>query len=646
MKISYNWLNSFFDNALPKPEILAGEIIAHAFEVEGIEIVDGDKIIDIDVLANRGHDALSHAGIAREVGVILDMEPKIPKPKPQLSTGLNTSDHLVVRVETDLAPRVTKRLVTDIKVGESPKWLKDKLAVFGQRSINNVVDVTNYVLLEMGQPVHAFDYDKLAGTGKKKMTLRLAKSGEKLTLLDGKELTLDDKTLVWADDEKPLDLAGIKGGADSGVDEKTTRIVLSVCNFDPVYIRKARQRHKIITDASRSFEHALSPELAMLGNDRAVELIHELAGGSLAEAIDHYPQPQVLAQARFKTSDVNRLIGTKLSDQDIEALLDRFKHARFNWQKVGDEYVVDVPPERLDVRSLHEIVEEVARMYGYGKVKSSLPPTGDFIPKVHKNFYYNSLLKKLLVDLGYSELYNYVMRNKGEIELANSLVEGMEFLRTNMIDSLADNLAFNIKNVDLLGLQQVKIFELNKVFTLSEEHWALGIGIKNARGWKGKSERETLEETIESLTQSLQSLRTSDSRKWNIVERAEGVIVEVNIEELVLNLPVPASYGDVLSTTSNTTYKQVSQYPFVLRDIAVWTQAGTTAEEVHSNILANVGMLCVRVTLFDSFEKGDKTSYAFRLVFQAMDRTLTDIEVNEAMFKLTTTLTDLGYQIR
>ena len=124
------------------------------------------------------------------------------------------------------------------------------------------------------------------------------------------------------------------------------------------------------------------------------------------------------------------------------------------------------------------------------------------------------------------------------------------------------------------------------------------------------------------------------------------MIVEVNIEELVLNLPVPASYGDVLSTTSNTTYKQVSQYPFVLRDIAVWTQAGTTAEEVHSNILANVGMLCVRVTLFDSFEKGDKTSYAFRLVFQAMDRTLTDIEVNEAMFKLTTTLTDLGYQIR
>ena len=642
MIVSYKWLQFYFDEPLPSPEELIDLLVKHSFEIEGVEKVGDDTAIDIDVLPNRAHDALSHLGIAREIAVILDRDLKMPP--TEFETGSEKiADHLDIKVEdSELVPRVTKGFAYEVKIGPSPDWLVEHLATVGQKSINNVVDITNFIMFETGQPVHAFDYAKLAGEGSKLMEVRKSKSGEPLTLLDGQELEMDDVSLVWADSEKALDLAGIKGGNNSGVDENTTKLVLSACNFEPYALRKTRQRHKVMTDASKRFENHLTPEMTIYAMKRLAVMLAEFAGAEIADFVDVYPKPQEEAEARFKTVDVNRLSGTKLSDGDVEEILNRYRHAGFTYKKEGDEYVVAVPAERLDVRALHEIVEEIVRMHGYFKIDAVLPSKEDFTPKVNKTYYYNFLLKKHLVARGFSEVYNYVMGEKGEIELANSLVEGMGFARSSQLDSLSENLKYNMKNIDVLGLDQLLIFELNKVINMEGENWSLGIAIKNTKDHKGAKEKEIIDELIVHLDEALGA-----KAKWTIEEREEGLVAEANIEEWIADLPTPDSYGDVLEARSNTQFKPYSAYPPVLRDIALWTPVGTTADEVHNLIKDLSGELLVQSRLFDEFSKDDRTSYAYKMAFQSMERTLTDTEVGEIMDKMTETLNAKeGFEVR
>lgn len=640
MKVSYHWLNSYFDNSLPQPGELVEKIIEHSFEVEGLESVGDDYAIEIDVLPNRAHDALSHFGIAKDLAVIYDKEPKFPNNVLNHDGDFKTEDQVDVRVaDSRLTPRVTTRVVTDIKIGKSPAWLVERLATLGQKSINNIVDITNYVMFETGQPVHAFDYHKLAGSGKKKFELRFAKDGEPLKLLDGQELKLDKETLVWADDEKALDIAGIKGGANSGVDENTTRIILSICNFEAVNIRKTRQRHKIITDASKRFEHNLSPELAGFGMQRTSDLIKGIIGGKFGTVSDIYPSPHKDAHAEFKTLELNKILGVNLQDSEVEEILGRLKHAGFKYEKNGETYKVLVPPERLDVRELHEIIEEVGRFYGYRNIKAILPDKSDFKPKVHKNFYYSTLIKNKLVGLGFSEVYSYVMTGKGEVEITNSLVKGLEFLRSEMYDSMILNLEKNIKNIDLLGSDQIKIFEVGKVFKDNKEYWGLALGVRNKKGLKKPSENESIEEARKAL-ENLLSVPVE-------CEIRDGVM-ECNIEDLIKDLSVPDSYDDGMLVQNQTTiFKSFSSYPFITRDIALWVNEGTRADEISKLIKDNAGdLLVTEPKLFDQFTKDGKTSYAFRFVFQAMDRTLTDEEVNEIMEAIYQKAKEKSWEVR
>ncbi len=642
MIFSYNCLNSFFDNKLPPVDEVKEKLILHSFEIEGVEKLGNDYAIDIDVLSNRAHDCYSHFGIARELAVVFDMPVNIPVPQINVNKNLNTSDLFEIQVQTNLTDRVTKRFVSNIQIKDSPNWLKNYLAIRGQKSINNVVDITNYVTFETGQPIHAFDYDKLVSNGDKKvMVLRQSKKGERLKLLDGKELDLDDVSLVWADSESVLDLAGIKGGMNSGVDETTKRIVISACHFDPVHIRKTRQNYKIITDASRHFEHGLSPELTLLGNERATQLIVELAEGSPSDVIDIYIKPQKQVYAKFKTNDVNRLIGTTLGDRDIESILNRFKRANFDWSKKGEDYVVAVPSERLDISELHEIVEEIARINGYYSITSSFSSTDDFKPRVYKPFYYNSLVKNILVDQGYSELYNYVMQDTGEIEIENPLSSDMQYLRTNMLDTLDVNLRLNFSNIDLLGKDQLKIFELNKVFGFNEEHWALGIGIKNSKSWKGGTEKETLVDLEKVMKQTL-----GTDIKWKEENRENGLVAELNLNDIVDKLKTPDSYGDVLSIQSDQVFKPFSKYPVVTRDIAFWMPNSASKEDISSLITKEAKELLVCMRLFDTFKKNDNVSYAYRLVFQSMSKTLLDSEINALMESIYIAFKDKGYEVR
>jgi len=358
MLLSYNWLNSYFDGKLPPARGVVEKLVTHAFEIEGIEKKGDDYIIDIDVLPNRGSDSLSHNGIAKELGVILDIEPLIPDAAVM---PVENSEELSVKVEVPegYVKRINKMIIKGVTVSESPDWLRNKLEALGQQPINNIVDVTNYVMFETGQPIHAFDYDKLQG--KKEMILRMARDGEKLTLLDNTELVLDSDSMVWADSKVALDLAGIKGGADSGVDENTKNIVLSVCIYDAVQIRKTRQRTKVMSDASKRFEQDITTERTLSAIGRTAEFIADIAGGESQGVIDMYLHKEERKSASADLESVNSILGTSLSESQVESILDRFKHAGFEWSKKGSTYTMLAPFDRRDINLKHDVIEEVGR---------------------------------------------------------------------------------------------------------------------------------------------------------------------------------------------------------------------------------------------------------------------------------------------
>src|SRR3569623_984288 len=290
MKISRNWLQNYFDVKLPTMSELCDAITFHAFEIDGVESKDGDDILDIKITPNRGHDALSHRGIAKEVSAILKMpikaeiDPMEAGFKERFDAVPKTGAVAVTLEEPSLSPRYIAGYIKGVKVGPSPDWLKDSLEAIGQRSINNVVDATNLVMFNLGQPMHAFDAGKLTQKDSTfHIVVRKARAGERLMALDQKEYSLAESTLVIADGNKDeaIGIAGIKGGVPAGITEATTDIILEAANFNGAFTRKASQQLKLRTDASARFEQGLSPELCAYAMQNAAEVIKAISGGEL-----------------------------------------------------------------------------------------------------------------------------------------------------------------------------------------------------------------------------------------------------------------------------------------------------------------------------------------------------------------------------
>ncbi len=284
MKISYNWLQSFFNKKLPVPEKLADLLTFHSFEVEEVKENNDDWILDIDVLPNRSHDCLSHKGIAREISVLL----KYPFKLIDYGKKIKESKELaskVVKIEVEdkkMCSRYTSRVVVDVKIDSSPKWIQDRLITCGLKPISNVVDIANYVMLETGQPMHAFDADKIAGN---KIVVRKAKKGEKMVSLDNEKYDLDENVLVIADEKGPVCIAGIKGGINPGIDGQTKRIVLEAANFNLRVIRQGSKKINLRTDASWRFENGLDPNLTQEAIDMCTYLIQKIAKGKVLKGL-------------------------------------------------------------------------------------------------------------------------------------------------------------------------------------------------------------------------------------------------------------------------------------------------------------------------------------------------------------------------
>lgn len=645
MLVSYEWLQSYFDDQLPEPEKLAEMLTFHAFEIEEVRQAGNDAVIDIDVLPNRSSDCLSHRGIAREIATLFDLKLK-DDPLKRAITSTPDSNLLDVEIQTkDLVNRFSAAVINGVEVGESPEWMKQRLEAIGQKSINNIVDATNYVMFDIGQPLHAFDRDKLAEKdGGYVISVRTARKGESMTDLTGAEHEFSEQDLLIVDggSDTPIGIAGVKGGKSPEVDENTTNLVIEAANFNYVSVRKTSQALKLWTDASVRFQNEPSPELTF----HALREVVALIGGELEGFVDYYPKQNARKPVSVTVSEINSLLGTSISDSEVESIFNRFD---FKYQKDGETFTVTSPFERTDLGIKEDLIEEVGRVYGYEKLSSEpLPELGES-PKVNKAFYYTEKVRKLLVEQGFSEVYTYSLQPRGEVELANALAADKPFMRNNLGQELTYTILKNEKNAPLLGLEDVRVFEIGTVFSKQEEYTALAFGI----GTLGDKKRDVNSETefvINALSEELGvQLNNRFLKTGEIVGREKSVGVwEMNFTELFEKLPEPTSY-DVsygLDGTNEIKYQPFSQYPFVLRDIALWCRSGTTSEEVLGEIKKHAGELLVNSRQFDEFEKDGKVSYAFHLVFQSKEKTLTDEEVNSIVKKVEAALGGRGWEVR
>ncbi|KKU81196.1 MAG: Phenylalanine-tRNA ligase beta subunit [Parcubacteria group bacterium GW2011_GWA1_47_8] len=643
--ISYQWLKSHFEKDLPapgtgarqanipSPEEVSALFMQHLCEVEGVEQRGGDTIFDLKIMPDRGHDLLAHRGIAREISVLSGMPMKSAEAKKKSAPRDITTLRVSV-ADMKLCPRYMGRVVENVKVGESPAWLRERLESVGGRSINNIVDITNYVMLELGQPMHVFDRGKLVREkdGAVEIVVRNAKQNETITTLDGKEIVLSPETLVIADSARPLAIAGIKGGKDVGVDETTTAIVLEAANFSAVNTRKTSARVGIRTDSSRRFEHDLSPMLAEEAMTLATELLLEMCpDAQMGKVVDVYPLPKERKEIIITTADINGILGSKLSDDEVEGVLKRLS---FEYHKDGEMFVVTPPAIRLDLVIVEDMVEEIGRVYGYDKIIDAPLPALAFNARPLKAYYSANMIRDVLVAQGFSEVYTYSFQNTGEFAVVNPVAEDKGFLRKDLGTGIGQALVLNMRNAPLLGLDEIKIFEIGKVFPgVMEEKLSCAIGVEFIKATKKKDAlvRTALEEAQKVLSETL-GVPVAGVFTGNIFEFDLGALLE--------KLPEINVREEFHAVTAR--YQKPSAYPFVLRDIALWVPDGVTSDEVLAVISADAGNLLRTKRLFDVFTKefpeGKKTSYAFSLVFQSNDKTLSDDEVNGIMERITTAL--------
>jgi phenylalanyl-tRNA synthetase beta chain len=599
MKISRDWLQSYFEKPLPSAHDLANALTFHAFEIESVE----NDILDVKVTPNRGHDCLSYRGIAKEVSAILRI-PLVADPHAELGTEQQFTFSMPVSVsikEPMLCSRYIAWSIKGVKVAPSPKWLADRLAAMGQQSINNVVDITNFVMFSSGQPLHAFDAGqlKLSKDGYA-ISVRKAKQDEKIIALDDKEYALKDSMLVIVDahTDGAIGIAGVKGGKPAGISEKTKNIIIESACFNGVSVRKTAAALKLRTDASARFEQVISPEMAGLGMRMAVKYILELAGGELASFSDEYPSLPEKRTVRVSLQKINAVLGTALSKEDAE---DAFTRLALPSVAEGEVFTVTVPAERIDISIPEDLVEEVGRLIGYHKVPSiALPKFG--APEVNQHYYAQEKMREDALERGYSEIFTSVFADSGKMQVLNKVDSVRPYLRASLKDGLAEAYEKNLHYVDLLGLDEVKLFEIGAVWSGEKEE--IVFGMVDKQGVK------------------------------------VGPIVEAKVD----------SYDD-LPVSATVRYESFSKYPAIVRDVALWVfpdkeNALPSAESVQEIIRSHAGDLLVRISKFDEFKKAEKMSYAFRLVFQSFDRTLFDGDANERMESIYAALREKGWEVR
>ena len=637
MQVSKKTLDELLGVSLSPKEIEEAYNL-HAFEVEETEEVKGDIVFDIDVLPNRTSDALSWRGLAYELAAIKNIKLK-KDPLLEQKEGLDNTDNNKLEVEVldkEYCNIYHAALIENVEVKESPEWLKLELEKMGQKSINNIVDATNYVMFMLGQPMHAFDADKLSFKGGKyKIGVRKAQNQEKVLTLDDIEYELDERISVIFDANKETDnflgIAGIKGGKNSGVDNKTTKIILEAARFNPTLTRKASEALKLRTDASKRFENDIPDKFPEIALAYAVKLIKEIAGGELVATASFKENERENPFVDFDIEKINKIIGTNIDKNTATDILQRLGF------KI-EQNKAQAPFWRTDINLDVDLAEEIMRLYGFYKLESrALEESGDKNLEILRSYYFSEELRRFLLDRGFIELTNSTLEDKGELKLKNSLSSEKNYFRDSVSYSVKKALDRNEAFAPLLGIYDAfKVFEIGTVYKNGKEKLDIAIAVRPVSKKKRESKAKA---ALEEIKQALEE-------KYGISLPEAGETLEFDINE-VFEGKKEGDYYPELPVLPNIQYKPFSVYPFVLRDIAMWLKDKKDADKAEKIIKEEAGDYLKRIDLFDIFEKDGQTSFAWHLVFQSDEKTLTDEEVNSLMKKIESRLEkELSAKIR
>lgn len=628
MKVSLSWLQKYFAEPLPLVSELSDVLTFHSSEVEEIVIQGNQTMMDVKILPDRAPYALSHRGVAFEIaasmGTALQDDP-LRSPLPEYPE--DTSVQVQIEDDTKCVRYMAAR-ITGVKIGPSPDWLKEALQTVGQRSINNVVDATNYVLLNIGQPLHAFDAAKISGD-EISILVRGATEGEKITTLTSEEYALPAGTLLITDSVSgtPLGIAGVKGGKAAEITEDTTDILIESANFEGSAIRKTSQALKLWTDASLRFQNKISPELAAYGMRDVIALITEIAGGKVQGVVDVYPNPETPSSpVTTSLGRINGLLGTSFSMDEVASALNRLS---LEHVVEGETFTVRPPFERRDIVIWQDLAEEIGRVIGYESVTPTPLPVMENAPD-QARFAGIERVKDVLREQGFVEVSTQAFAPEGDIILSNPLQQDRPWLRASLVSNMEDTLtrAVSIAPRTLGPEASVKLFELGNVFTKDAEYLSLALGY---RALTGKELPAVLASAADALLSTFPTagIKRPQNMNTNVVELS---LKDVAFESI--------GNGYIPQRINLSAYQSFSLYPSALRDIAVWTPEGTKESEVSLLIQKYTGTLLVRMDQFDRFEKEGRISYAFRLVFQANDRTLADTDIDPVMEEITKALNE------
>jgi len=638
----------------------------------------GDVIFDLDITPNLSH-CFCVIGIAREVAALTKQTLRIPDPN-LVAEGEDITGQIEIEIaDPDLCARYSAGLIKGVRIGPSPFWMQRRLTMAGMRPINNIVDVTNYVMLEYGQPLHAFDYRKLRGRrpgDSPIIIVRRAKPGEKITTLDGIERTLNEEMLLITDGKGAVAIAGVMGGLESEVTDETSDILLESANFDNINNRRTSQALKLSSEASLRFGKGVDPELTTRALERALELMRQLAGGTVARGFaDAYPvrpSPKVI---EFDSQEVDRLLGIHIENEEILRILNSLEFRCEPMAGNAQRFLVTVPSHRLDVSIPADLVEEVGRIHGYEKIPLTL--LEDELPPQRRNWAVEreEQVRDILVGCGLTEVITYSLTNlesvakltpeREEIDpdryirIANPLSSEREYMRQTLMNTMLETLAENRRFADRIAL-----FEIARVYlpvegeVLPREPRRLCIamsGRRSARSWL-EPEGETfdffdLKGVIETLLQRLNIaeavFRPTDHPTFHqgrvaqllVKEKTIGVLGEVHpLVREAFDLPAETvclaefDLEALLGAIAPTHYMQpISRYPAVRQDLAVIVDEDVPAHQVEAVIWEAGGALLVDVLLFDLY-RGEpipmgKKSLAYSLTFQSRDHTLKDNQV-------------------
>lgn len=660
MKISYNWLKEYVDVTLP-PDELRQLFTMSGLSVESAEKKGQDWLFEIEVTSNRP-DWLSVIGVARELAALTGKKLRLPSPRV---TAAGRKEILVDIADTRLCPTYTARVIRGVSVGESPAWLVERLDAVGLRPVNNVVDITNFCLFETGEPMHAFDLDKLVGGV---VAVRRARKGEKLVTIDGIARELDESMIVIADAVKPVALAGIMGGRETEVTASTKNILLEAASFEPITIRRTSRKCALSTESSYRFERKVAIDTIRFASDRAATLITELAGGEAGGFYEAGERAKRRRTVAFRPSRAEALLGIAIPKARMKKILTGLG------MKVAapsnDVWKLEVPELRNDIGAEVDIIEEVARVYGYDKVPETIPAIVDQPERLEKGRVVDQLVRAVLVANGAREIVSYslcgrktlVSAGRPEhdiVEIRNPLSGEQEVMRSSLLPGMLNAILWNCNRKS----KDLKLFELGGIYLkegantfMESKQLAIGLTGDVVGGWLTPSRAVTfydLKGQVEVLLRELGiqayafahgtdpglsdgecAALTINGERAGILGAVRTAVAEAfDIREKVYYCQIDAD-GLARAAALEKTFKPVSRFPAVLRDISIIAPKEALHAEIVACVTSSAGALLKAVELIDRYTGTQvpegKVSLTYRLEYHDPARTLEAKEVQDA----------------